>query len=274
MSLFEKIIHALDATMEVPQCYGLWHIASVLLVAALTAFLVLRFRNADDRTLRRIIFTAWALMVVSEIYKQLIFSLSVTDGVATWKYLWYAFPFQFCSMPLYALPVIIWAPEGRVRDAVMAFVATFSLFAGLAVMCYPGDVFTNEIGINIQTMLHHGLQVVLGVFLFAYARRRATFRSFLTGIPVFATFVLTAMVLNLALPACIPAVADADFNMFFISPYHDCTLPVLSSLYPILPYPIFLLLYIFGFTVVAGVIYAIERGILALLNRKQSHVEK
>jgi hypothetical protein len=54
--------------------------------------------------------------------------------------------------------------EGKVRRALYSFLGTFCLFAGLAVMVYPNDVFTSTLGISIQTMVHHGGMTVLGIY--------------------------------------------------------------------------------------------------------------
>ena len=265
MSLFEKLVYALQAEMETPAPYGVWHICFLLLTVALSAFVVWRFRDASDRVLRRLLMITWIVLAVLEVYKQVVFSLDVSDGAAAWGYQWYAFPFQFCSTPLYALPFVIFLKDGRVRDAVMAFFATFSLFAGLAVMLYPADVFIGMIGINIQTMVHHGGQVVIGVLLAARCRHRMNFRFYLGSLAVFAVFVAVAMALNLSVHGLLTAAgSDATFNMFFISPYHDCTLPVLSAISPKVPYPLFLLIYLTGFAAVSAVMMGIEKGILAL----------
>ncbi|MBQ9802666.1 MAG: YwaF family protein [Clostridia bacterium] len=274
MNALEKFLYALQAPMTTPQPYGLWHITCMLIVAALTVFLVLRFRDTDDKTLRRILLIAWVAMVVSEIYKQVIFAFDC-DGLTTaWSYAWYAFPFQFCSTPLYALPFVIFLKDGPVRDAVIAFLSTFSLFAGLAVMLYPGDVFISYIGINVQTMLHHGLQVALGIYLAAYCRRRMNRRKFLSGLAVFAAFVAVAMTLNIAMHHIhLAAGIDATFNMFYISPYHNCTLPVLSVIDPLLPYPVFLMVYLLGFALVSALVYGAEKGVIALIDRHAKHHE-
>ncbi len=273
MSAFEKFVHLLQWEMETPTNYGIWHLCFLALTIAATVLLVWRFRDASDRTVRRILLVIWIAMVILECYKQLVFSMSMEDGIARWEYQWYAFPFQFCSTPLYALPFVIFLKDGKVRDAVMTFFSGFSLFAGLAVMLYPNDVFISEIGINIQTMIHHGSQVAVGVFLVAYNRHRMNCKSFMGSLAVFGCFVVAAMLLNVVvhhgLVAC--GMADTTFNMFFISPYHDCTLPVLSAVDPLVPYPVFFLIYLLGFSVVSGIVYGIEKGILALVMKKNAH---
>ena len=270
MSIFERILYLLQADMETPASYGVWHICFLLLTAAASVLAVWRFRNASEKTLRKLLLGVWIGLAALEVYKQLVFSLDVTDGVASWSYQWYAFPFQFCSSPLYVLPFAVFPKSDRIRSAVMSFLATFSLFGGLAVMAYPGDVFISMIGINIQTMVHHGSQVVLGILLAAWNRRRMGKVFFAGGIAVFAILAAVAMLLNLGVHAALAAagMGDLTFNMFFISPYFDCTLPVLSAIYPVVPYPVFLALYLLGFSAVAGGIFTLEKGILYLTGRR------
>lgn len=270
MNFFERILYLLQADMESPVSYGVWHICFLLLTVAASAFAVWRFRDASEKTLRRVLLTVWVVLVALEVYKQLVYSLSVSDQTASWSYQWYAFPFQFCSTPLYVLPFAIFPRSERVRSAVMSFLATFSLFGGLAVMAYPGDVFISMIGINIQTMVHHGSQLVLGALMVAWNRRSMDKVFFARGVTVFAMLASVAMLLNIGVHAALAAagMGDTTFNMFFISPYHPCTLPVLSAIYPLVPYPVFLGLYLFGFSVVAGIVFALEKGILHLIGRR------
>lgn len=272
MNPFERILYLLQADMETPASYGVWHIFFLLLMTATSVFAVWRFRDASEKTGRKLLLALWITLGALEIYKQLVFSMSVTDGIADWSYQWYAFPFQFCSSPLYVLPFAIFPKNERIREAVMCFLATFSLFGGLAVMAYPGDVFISMIGINIQTMVHHGSQVVLGILMVTWNRRRMNKTFFAKGVIVFVILAAVAMLLNLGVHAGLVAagMGDLTFNMFFISPYHSCTLPVLSLIYPVVPYPVFLTLYLVGFSAVAGVVFTMEAGIIRVIRLRNS----
>ncbi len=269
MSAFESFIHSLKWEMFTPEPYGLWHIVSLILVVALAAVFVIFFRDVSDKTMRTVIFVGWLLMVLLEVYKQLIFAME-SDGVsATWDYAWYAFPFQFCSSPLYALPFVFLLKDCTVRRCVITFLSTFSLLAGIAVMLFPDTVFMKYVGINIQTMVHHGLQVVFGIFLFAYNRRHIRARNLSGGILVFCGFLIVAMTLNLIVHNVHLAMGmDDTFNMFFISPYYGCELPVFSIIRDVTPYPVFLAVYIVGFSLGAFLIQSIEKGIAKLCMRR------
>ena len=256
MSFLEKFLHSLEGEMTRPGNYGWFHLVSVFAIITLTVFLCLKFRDADEKVVRRILFIAWIVMMFAETLKQVLFTFEYDGVSAVWDYQWYAFPYQLCGTPLVVLPFIVFLKEGKVRDAFMAFMSTFSLFGGLATFFYPNDVFVREIAINIQTMLHHGLQIVLGVFIAVHNRRRLTHKYYLSSIPVFAGLLGLAMAMNIGVYHIFVAKGiDETFNMFYVSPYFDCTLPVLSSIYPKVPYAIFIVLYIFGFVLISAILH-------------------
>lgn len=254
--------------METPTPYGYFHLIALALVVAVSALLVYRLRNAEEKIIRRVLLVFWLLMLITELYKQLVFAMD-TDGLtARWDYAWYAFPFQLCSTPLYVLPFAVFLPEGKVRDACLGYLATFSLFGGLAVMIYPGDVFIRMIGINMQTMLHHGSQVIIGILLTARTHSRFTRHHYFGPLAVFGVLAGVAMILNVAVYHLLRAAGlDNTFNMFYISPYFDCTLPVLSDIYPLLPYPVFLVLYLVGFAGICAAMFFGARAIMRLFSK-------
>ena len=150
--------------MEAPVTLGAFHLSFVAAFIVLTALAVLLFKNCSDKTLRFITGFVWVVILLLEIYKQVVFCLYLEDGVFSWDYAWYIFPFQFCSSPLYIFPIIAFSSNEKLRQRCIAYMMTFSLFAGLAVFCYPNDVFVVTTGINYQTMIHHGFQLALGIF--------------------------------------------------------------------------------------------------------------
>ena len=178
MSVFEKIIYFISGTMAVPPIFGIWHIVSLVLVATLTVLACVYLKNAEEKLVKRILIVVYALIVVLEIMKQFIFAFSYSDGKVSWNYAWYMFPFQLCSSQLYILPFAIFLPDGKVKDACISYLMTFSFFGGFVVMLYPGDVFTYWIGINIQTMIHHGLQVIIGIFFAVRYKDKLNFKFF------------------------------------------------------------------------------------------------
>ena len=274
MKFFGSILNFLEATMKTPTNFSWFHLMFIAIAILITALLCIKFKNCDDKIFRRIVFIGWILLVVLEVYKQIVFTFDYDGTTITGDYQWYAFPFQFCSTPLFALPFIAFLKDGKVRDAVIMYMATFSLFAGLAVFVYPNDVFIETIGINIQTMIHHGSQIVFGIFFAAYFRKKLNLKRFLSSIAVFAVFCSIAIFLNIIVHhAFIANGIDETFNMFYISPYYPCTLPILSTVYEKVHYSIFIILYIFGFALVAYIIYSIEKLIINLSEKGKKNVK-
>ena len=273
MTAFESfLLRCLRVTMEKPALYGTWHIVCILLTVALTVGVAFLFRKASDKKMRIIVFIAWFLMVFCEVGKQLLFAMNVQGDLVTWEYNWYSFPFQFCSTPFYTLPFVFLLKDCKLRRAIMAYIATFSLFAGFIVMVLPTSVFGTYVFIDVQTMVHHGMQVVLGVGMAVYNRRRLNLPFFASGLITFAGFSAVAMALNVLMPKYLAEKGiETVVNMFFISPYFPCTLPILSSIYTVAPYPVFLILYITAFLIGGGIVYLAAKGIEAIvINKKKA----
>ena len=123
-------------------------------------------------------------------------------------------------------------------------------------MIYPGDVFIETIGINLQTMIHHGSQVVMGIFCLIHERKRLNFKYYTKGILVFLILLTIAVTSNIIVYNIFQKLSiDETFNMFYVGPYFPSTLPILSSIYPKVPYIVFLLLYTIGFVLISYIIF-------------------
>lgn len=269
MNWFEKLTHYLDYKIDTPVMLGTFHILCIVLVVALTVFLCKKYKNCSDKTFRTILFVSWCTMVLLEMYKQINFSFSLQGEDAVWDYSWYAFPFQFCSTPIYVLPFAIFGKDGKVRDAVLGFMATFSLFAGLTVYVYPEQVFISTLGIDIQTMVHHGLQVVLGIYITVRNGHRLDMKFFRGGIFVLGALILSAIILNEAVHyAFVQFGIDETFNMFFISRHYECTLPVLSAFADKIPNIAVILIYFSTMLLAGYVVMQIQKGIIYLVKSK------
>ena len=260
MDIITKIYNIAISTMEAPMTLGAFHLSFVAAFIVLTALAVLLFKNCSDKTLRFITAFVWVVILLLEIYKQVVFCLYLEDGVFSWDYAWYIFPFQFCSSPLYIFPIIAFSSNEKLRQRCIAYMMTFSLFAGLAVFCYPNDVFVVTTGINYQTMIHHGSQILMGVLYGARYRAKLSAKFFLGGVRIFVVMVFIAMLLNVGSHYLFQLTGiDETFNMFYISPFHECTLPVLNTVWHKLPYVPFVCVYFFGFILCALIMFTLFR---------------
>ncbi len=258
VTVFEQLLALLDGRMTTPTSFGWFHCLCIVIVAALCIVSVLKARNISDKAFNGILGVTAGLLLALEVYKQ--FNFSYDSANDSWSYQWYAFPFQFCSTPMYVMLAAVLIPQKKIRTSLYAFLATYALFAGSAVMVYPGDVFIETIGINIQTMIHHGMMIVIGVFMYASGKVRFSHKTVLYALPTFLTLVSVALTSNIIYGAF--GDPNQTFNMFFISPYYPCTLPVLSLIYANTPYLVFLFCYIIGFSTAAYLMGLIVLGIV------------
>ena len=263
----EGLFSFLEIPMDTPPSFGWFHFLWVAIVIAVTTFLIIKFRDCSDKVYRRIALIAWIIMLVFEIYKQIVFTFDWNGTEVVGDYQWYSFPFQLCSTPLYILPFVAFMKEGKVRDYFSSFISTFALFGGLVVFVYPNDVFIDTLGINIQTMVHHGLQIVTGIFFAVHARRRLNIKYFLKSIPVFVGLMIVAIVMNEAIWPSILANNPSDsFSMFYVSSHYANHLPILSMVYNAVPWIAFVFIYIVGFVIASLAVYYAIFGCIKLAN--------
>jgi len=269
MEFFRTVLKIFDAKMETPGLYGWFHLLFFALSIAAAVFLCATHKAGDGKRVRRVIFTVAVITLVLEIYKQINFSFSYSGENIEFNFQWYAFPFQFCSMPMYVGLLTGIFRKGKVHDALCAFLATYAIFAGCCVMLYPVQVFVPQIGINVQTMICHGSMLTVGTYLLYTQYVKLEHRSILKALPVFASAMAIAFIMDEI--AYFSGLLEAhDFNMFFISRHLDSTLPVYSLVHAALPYPLAVAIYFFAFSLAAYIILLCAIGISRLAKAKKA----
>lgn len=266
MNGFEKFVYFLQGTMNKPKPYGVYHICCLILLVAI-CFLVFKFmKGASDKKIRIFLITISIVLIVLEIIKQLIFSFNYDGVKVNWHYNWGSFPFQFCSVPMYVALIAGILKDGKVRDALYAFLGTYTLFAGMAVMIYPATVFMDYIAINIHTVVHHGAMVVIAVGMLSSGRCKTENKTILKALPVFLTLTTVAFFANIIF---YKSGNTEYFNLFYISPYYRSEIPFLDYFRKV--YPIMLILYIGVFTLISFIIIILVRLMKnAYLNSRES----
>ena len=265
MHVLGTVLKWLDADMTTPESYGFFHLFFFALSIVAGVVLCRLFPEGTEKQARRILLITTVMVTVLEIYKQINYTFSYDGQSITADFQWYAFPFQFCSTPLY-VGALACLTKGRVHTACCAYLATFSMFAGLCVMFYPAQVFVDTIGINIQTMICHGTMITVGIWLMMSGYVKAEHKTVLRAVPVFAGCIGIAMLLN-EIAHRTNFTNGETFNMFFISPYCEPSLPVYSSVQQAVAYPWCLLIYIAVFTFAALVVLWLFWGIKRICKR-------
>ena len=259
MVFLQNVLRIMDRQMKTPQLFGWFHIASLALTALVTVAMCYGHKNDSAERVRRVVFCTALVVTIAEIYKQINYSFSYTNGI-TFDYQWYAFPFQFCSTPMYVGLLAGLLRKGKLQEALYAYLATFAVFAGASVMVYPGDVFVGTVGINIQTMICHGSMICVGVYLFYTGAVKPENRTIMKAMLVFACTVSMAVLFN-EIAYWTGLLERETFNMFFISRHCAPSLPVYSTVQSIVAYPWCLMIYILGFTLASYLILLVVIGV-------------
>lgn len=257
----EGIIKFFWATWEQRTDYGPFHLISLAIMLALIVLVCFTCRKSklSDKAFRIIMIVVGVLLILFDIYGQIYFSYTPETG--KWEYAWHRFPFQFCSTPMYIILLAGLAKPGKFQEWCCDFLGTFGLLAGILVMAMPGNVFhTTSVGISIQTMFHHGMMVVMGIFVWVSGRAKPKFSSAFKALAVFTVLVAIAFALNEIVVAT-GANHGEYFNLFYISRHFNSALPVFETIQPKVPYPVFVLLYFAGFAIGAIIVTLIAMGI-------------
>lgn len=267
MDFLVKVLEIMDLSMERPTPYGWFHLLWWAIMITALVLLWRYARNASHKHIRMFVFWMSIVLWICEVYKQINFTFEYSTGVIIADYKWYIFPFQFCSTPMYVGVLLGILRKGKVHDALAAFLATYAIFAGVCVLLYPVDVFISTIGINIQTMICHCSMIVIGVYLMVTGYVKLEHKTILKAIPVFAIAVGVAAIMN-EIAYYSGLLETETFNMFFISPHCEPSLPVYSLVQQVVPFPFCLIIYIAAFSLAAYLILLIAMLVKHIATKK------
>jgi hypothetical protein len=245
-------------SMPRPVSYGDWatswfHYVTFALIILLAILLAKFYKNKPAHHVYRFVFVIGIFMVIFESLRQLFFVWQ-SGGV----YPWYVFPFQFCATPIYIGVLIRFVPT-KLKESFMHYLGSFSFLAGILVMILPNDIYINSVYINFQTTYQHGAMIILGLIALMRAKH-ITIKQFVSPVIIFATFLVIAVIMNTLHNEFIN---EPTFNMFFINPQYGTSLPILRDIYPLVPYAVFLMIYVFGFSLGAYLLVFINHRVRA-----------
>ncbi len=276
---FERFLGALNVEVDEPPLFGWFHWFWIALTLLACVFVCLYAKNLSAKQVRVIVGSIAVLLLFLEGYKQLDASYNFSED--TWTYNWGAFPFQFCSTPMYIMVLAAVWKKGKVQNALYAFLATYGTFAGVLVLAYPGSVFCSYLFINLQTMIHHCLMIVIGVLLFACGSVKIEHKAVLYGAPVFTVLLLLAYLMNTLYASY--GDLSYNFNMFYIAvyPHTHAPLAFLDELMRAVPYFLVPTSYALGFTLagwlitVSGMLIVKTKAYaLQTVNEKRAKLDK
>ncbi|MBO7196520.1 MAG: YwaF family protein [Clostridia bacterium] len=264
----QQIYDIIRYSIELPTFLGPIHRTMLIFTLVASILVALIFKNAKDRTVRIFLMSVWVLVFIMQIYRQITYSVVIVDGVLGLEYQFAHLPLQVCSVQLYAIPFVALLKNGRLRDSFIALMCIWSFFGGLGVSIYPGTLFDEVLGLTLQSLIHHSIQVILGVMLAIRYCHRMNKHYFFGGFILFMIYFAIAMVANITIHDFIVQTGrDDSINMFFLSPYEESFLPILETIRQATSHTVMVLTYMAGFTFLAVVIYKLQYRLTE--NRRQ-----
>ena len=231
-----EFIHFLQAEMAVPGIFSWFHFLMLIPIIGLAIIIPIFFKDASEKIYKRILLITWITLIVLEIFKQLVKAYH-HDEPPYWEYSIRDFPFSICSMIYYFVPIILFVNKDKhpkIVDAANGYMCLISLFTGLVVCVYTDMVMSNLIFINVQSLIHHGALVVIGVYVFVWNRKTISFKTVYRCLIAFAITAVIAIIINLCF-------YPHFINMFFINPTRITNLPIGNIVQEKAGYPVYLI---------------------------------
>lgn len=261
-----------------PTNYGWYHILWLVIMVGLCVFFCLKFaRKHDDKIDNRVIFGFGVFLVVIETYKQIF--VTVDNG----QFIWGTFPFQFCSVPMYAAFIGPLIRKKSIQDVFYKFIALFGFVAGTAVMLYPDTCFHTEyVTILLHTMMWHTSMVIMGIYLIISKRYCSNIKNLLnevgSGAIIFAIIVIISLVVNIVSYHLYfgtdKNTTGQIINFMYISPYYSCPFPILGDIKEHVHFVFFFIIYLIAFALGISIVWFAIFGIRKLVEFINAKVEK
>ena len=169
-------------------------------------------------------------------------------------------------MIYYFTPIILFVDKEKhpkLVDSTNGYLCLISLFMGMMVCLYTDMVMTRMIYINIQSLIHHGVQVIVGVYVFVWNRKNITVKTTYRSLIAFLITVVIAIIINVSF-------YPHFINMFFITPMYITNLPVGNIIQEKAGYPVYLILFLIAVATVTYLTYFVETFIYKKALKKKT----
>ena len=252
--------------MEEPGIISWFHFIALLPIIAASMLIPLFFKDAKEKTYKTILLITWIVLINLEIFKQLVKAYHYGEP-SYWEYSIRDFPFSICSMGYYFVPIILFVNKEKhpkIVDAAIGYLSFITLTMGIVVCVYTKMVTSDLIYINIQTMVHHGALVVLGVFIYVWNRKSITIKMFYRSLIAFAITAVIAILINVAF-------YPHFINMFFINPTRITNLPIGNVVQEKAGYPVYLIGFLSLIALMTFLTYLVETSIYKAVTKKPSN---
>lgn len=157
---------------------------------------------------KKVFFWCGLAMLLTEIWKQWCLTYRLGGG----QYNWWYFPFQLCSIPMYACLAISFLPSAKVQRMLLTFLMDYGLLAGIFTFFDTSGLHYTYALLTAHSYAWHVLLILLGIYTGSAAMAEASFADFAGATGIYLLCCGIATVFNLAFSSY------GTINMFYISP--------------------------------------------------------
>lgn len=174
----------------------------------------------SDQTFSHALTGFGLFLAACELYKQLFLFFIIHQQ----HYDWWYFPFQLCSLPMYLCLLTPKLPKGWLKTSLCTFLQDYSILGGVAALIVPEGFSDIHWTLTLHGYVWHLLLIVISLLIALTGRGDIARKGFLRTLPLFFTFSVLAMIINVAAPG------HGQANMFYISPYYPTPQPVFHEI--------------------------------------------
>ena len=206
----DQILEATAWKMTPPPAYGIFHLSFTFIGIAVCALLAYKLRNLSERGHKIVLGCTGGFLILTEIYKQLFYVFYMSDH----SYVWWIFPFQLCSVPMYLCIIAIFLKPGPFRNGIYGFMTTYNLLGGLMAFIEPSGITHGYWTLTLHAYIWHMMLIFIGIYLIASGRFAKTGKDYWHATFTFIALCAVAFSINLIFRD----VSGGSINMFFVGP--------------------------------------------------------
>jgi len=206
----DKIFEATAWKMTTPSSYGLFHLSFTFIGIAVCILLAYIFRNLSERGHKIVLGCVGGFLILTEIYKQLFYYFYMSDN----SYVWWIFPFQLCSVPMYLCVIAIFLNPGSFRNGIYGFMTTYNLLGGIMAFIEPSGINHGYWTLTLHAYIWHMMLIFIGIYLIMSGHGAKTRKDYFHATLTFLLLCAVAFSINVIFRD----VSGGSINMFFVGP--------------------------------------------------------
>jgi uncharacterized membrane protein YwaF len=206
----DKLLEATAWEMNPPPAYGVFHLSFTFIGVFICILFARKLRNLSERGHKIVLGSVGGFLALTEIYKQLFYCFYMSNNT----YVWWIFPFQLCSVPMYLCIIAIFLKPGPVRNGVYGFMTTYNLLGGIMAFIEPSGITHGYWTLTLHAYIWHMLLIFIGVYLIMSEHFAKTRKDYFHATLTFLALCAVAFTINVIFWNA----SEGTINMFFVGP--------------------------------------------------------